>query len=106
MQKLARHSLVGLALAVVLSSSSATDKSVVPQAELDRACQAARAAALASIRAGYVEECVAKGVKDRPACVRFYADWGDTIKPAGKKFYDLPACVRAFESRRGERHAD
>lgn len=74
--------------------------------EIDRACAQARDNALRPIRARYIEECVVKGDKDRPACERLYADYGDAIQPAGRKFYDLPECVRAFELRHQYRRAD
>lgn len=54
--------------------------------QLEQECEYARENALLLIRARYVEECVQKGDKDRPACERFYADYGDTIRPAGKRF--------------------
>ena len=74
--------------------------------KLDRACQQARENALRPIRAQYVDECVEKGVKDRPACERFYADYGNALKPVGQKFYDLPECVKAHDYRRRDRRAD
>ena len=73
---------------------------------LERACEQARENALRPIRAHYVDECVQKGVKDRPACERFYADYGNAMKPVGMKFYDLPECVKAFNYRRSNRDAD
>ncbi len=88
----------------VWAADSDDDRMTLQQ--MDQECEDARDEALRPIRAGYIEECVQKGDKDRPACERFYADYGDQIRPAGKKFYDLPECVRAFEVRRSYRHGD
>jgi len=72
------------------------------QAELDAACEAAREAKLAPMRAEFVEECVEKKQRsDRAACERFYADFGAQTGNRAPLFYDLPECEEAFNYRRG-----
>jgi hypothetical protein len=70
------------------------------QAELDAACEVAREAALAPLRAQYVEECVAKEQRpDRESCERFYADYGNRSGNRAPLFYDLPECIAAHDYR-------
>lgn len=103
-----RAALVCLATSLMtpLLRAADGDNGSVTLRQMDQECEQARDNALRPIRARYVEECVQNGDKDRPTCERFYADYGDAILPAGKKFYDLPECVKAFEFRRSSRSAD
>jgi hypothetical protein len=71
------------------------------QARLDAACEAAREAKLAPLRAQYIEECVQKQQRpDRASCERFYADFGNRSGNRPPLFYDLPECVAAHEHRK------
>jgi hypothetical protein len=66
-------------------------------AELDAACEDARLQKLVPLRAKFVEECVDKGERpDRASCERYYADYGNGSGNQ-RLFYELPACVTAFE---------
>ena len=102
-------SIVVLTLTLVsasgLASETAEDRKI-KQAELDAICEQARQEKLTLARAEYVEECVEKKQRrDRAACERFYADYGETS--AGNRvplFYDLPECVTADEYRRSFRN--
>lgn len=72
--------------------------------ELDRKCEAARAAKLAPIRAELIDKCVRIDKRAREACENEFANYGDTKGTAQGKavaglFYDLPECVAAFEAR-------
>jgi len=74
------------------------------QAELDGICELERQKKLAIVRAGLVEECVEKKQRpDRAACERFYKDYGERTGSQEALFYDLPACVEAFEHQRSYR---
>jgi len=71
------------------------------QARMDAACEAAREAKLAPMRAQYVEECVQKEQRpDRASCERFYANFGSRSGNNPALFYDLPECVAAHEHRK------
>jgi hypothetical protein len=92
----------GLFLAAGVASAGDDDRAA-RQAELDAACEAAREAKLAPLRAQYIEECVAKEQRqDRAACERFYADYGSRTGNQGPLFYDLPECVAAHNHRLGK----
>lgn len=72
--------------------------------QLDRKCEAARAAKLAPIRAELIDKCVRINRRPREACESEFAHYGDTKGTAQGKavagmFYDLPECVAAFEAR-------
>lgn len=98
-----------LALPVSHQCAAATggDEWEVRQQTLDAACQSAREARLSVDRAKYIEECVAKQLKEsRAACERFYADYGDRTGSRPPLYYDLPECRRAFEHQRSQRNPD
>ncbi len=72
--------------------------------ELDRKCEAARAAKLAPIRAELIDRCVRIDKRPRETCEREFARYGDTRatgrgKAVAGLFYDLPECTEAFEAR-------
>ena len=75
---------------------------VEKQARLDAACEVEREKLLVPMRKEYVAECVTN--KEKPSleeCERFYADYGARMGRRGPLFYDLPACVTAFEFQQG-----
>lgn len=98
--------LIPLAAGLVLATGAGyagDDEHAARQAELDAACEAAREAKLAPLRAQYIEECVAKEQRaDRAACERFYADYGNRSGDRAPLFYDLPECVAAHDFRLGK----
>jgi hypothetical protein len=68
------------------------------QAKMDADCETARQKELVSVRAGLVSECVQ--TKERPdteSCERAYAHYGERAGSRPPLFYDLPACVEAYE---------
>ena len=74
------------------------------QAELDRACEAARNEKLIPLRRQKVEDCLAKKEFDsREECETYYADYGERAAGGQPLLYDLPACVKAFEYAQSER---
>ena len=74
------------------------------QAELDRACEAARNEKLVPMRKKKVEDCLAnKEFESREECEAFYADYGERAGSGQPLLYDLPACVEAFEYAQSER---
>jgi hypothetical protein len=90
-----------LAAPVALAQSEAELKRLD---ELDRKCEAARAARLAPIRAELIDKCVKVDRRPREACESEFARYGDTRatgpgKAVAGLFYDLPECVEAFEAR-------
>lgn len=98
--------LIPLAAGFVLATGvgyAGEDDRAARQAELDAACEAAREAKLAPLRAQHIEECVAKEQRqDRAACERFYADYGNRSGNQAPLFYDLPECVAAHNHRLGK----
>jgi hypothetical protein len=92
----------GLAPAIGVARSGDDDRAA-RQAELGAACEAARDAKLAPIRAQYVEECAAREQRpDRASCQRYYADYGNRSGNQAPLFYDLPECVAAQNFRLGK----
>ncbi len=88
--------LIILASFASIAADSVADRKA-KLAELDAACEVARLEKLVPLRKQYSEDCVAKGERpDQESCERYYADYGNG---AGNRrlFYDLPACVTAFE---------
>lgn len=99
--RLAAAALALLAAPVALAQSDAELKRLD---ELDRRCEAARAAKLAPIRAELIDKCVRIDKRPREVCEAEFANYGDTKRTAhgkavGGLFYDLPECVAAFEAR-------
>jgi len=93
--------LILLLAGPVLAGESREDK----QARLDGACEVERQKKLAPMRKEFVGECVAeKQLHNREACVTFYADYGNRMGGRAPLFYDLPACVTAFEFQQGVRN--
>lgn len=93
--------IVVLLVSLAAAQSALAGSSDKKQAELDAACEAAREAKLAPMRAEFIEECVDKKQRpDRASCERFYADFGNQAGDRAPLFYDLPECVKAFEHSR------
>lgn len=69
------------------------------QAELDQACENARTVKLEPLRQKIYNECMnADRSTEQPAdCKRQAAGYNGNRYEAGPLFYDLPACVTAFE---------
>jgi hypothetical protein len=77
--------LISIVLILLLSSPALAKQSrEEKQAELDAVCEAARQKKLTPMRAGFVEECGGRA----------------------PLFYDLPACVTAFEFAQSSRNRD
>lgn len=99
--------LLGLLLTagLALQAEAAGEKErAVKQAELDAACEKAREAKLAPLRAHFVQECVdKKQFSTRKECEAFYADYGAQSGNRAPLFYDLPECVEAFEYQNSQR---
>ena len=91
--------LVSLVISPVQAKESREDK----QASLDAACEVERQKKIAPMRKKVIEDCVAnKELSDRQECERFYADFGERMGGRAPLFYDLPACVTAFEFQQGD----
>lgn len=97
-------SLFAIALGAPLAAGAQSESELKRLDELDRKCEAARAAKLAPIRAELIDKCVRNDKRPRADCESEYANYGNTHHLAGGKaaaglFYDLPECVAAFEAR-------
>lgn len=97
-----------LALAALLVSTAGESESDAErearQAELDRACEAAREDKLRPLRQHLVQQCVDEGeFESREVCQAYYADYGARSGNRAPLFYDLPPCVEAFEYAQSER---
>lgn len=94
--------LLTIALIAPGAVSGSTDRAE-RQAQLDNACEQAREQRLAPERKRFVEECVTEKQKpDRAACEHFYRDYGARSGQRAPLYYDLPACVEAFEFRKSK----
>jgi len=99
--------LISVALILLLSGPALADQSrEKKQAELDAVCESARLEKLTPMREGFVEQCVTNKEKSsREHCQRFYADYGNRMGGRAPLFYDLPACVTAFEYAKSSRNS-
>jgi hypothetical protein len=99
--------LISVALILLLSGPALANQSrEKKQAELDAVCETARLEKLTPMREGFVEQCVANKEKSsREHCQRFYADYGNRMGGRAPLFYDLPACVTAFEYAKSSRNS-
>ncbi len=73
------------------------------QAELDQACEEARAEKLAPQKRQKIKECKADKKNDPKWCEQFWADYGDGGRHGPhirmRLFNDLPECVKAEKAR-------
>ena len=69
------------------------------QAELDQACEAAREVKLAPMRQQIVSECMNDRETSRSEadCQQYAAGYNGNRASGSPRFYDLPACVKAFD---------
>jgi hypothetical protein len=101
-----------MALLVVAAATQAQafqadeDRNAARRAELDRACEAARTVKLTPLRQQAFVECMhAKRSTDTVEdCQRKTAGANLNLLGGGTRFYDLPACVEAFEFRKAHPH--
>jgi len=70
------------------------------QAELDRACEAARQVALAPRRQEIYEECINRPDKEEDVCRRDANGYNGNRIGGTPMYYDLPECEEAFDYRR------
>lgn len=72
------------------------------QSELDRQCEAARAEKLAPLREAAFQDCMnaKRSSRSEAECRRKTAGENGNRVGGTPRFYDLPACVEAFEHKR------
>ena len=72
------------------------------QAELDHQCEAARDEKLAPMREAAFQECMSakRSTRSEADCRRITAGENSNRLGGAPRFYDLPACVEAFEHQR------
>jgi hypothetical protein len=102
-----REALLTAAVVLLgLSGAAASETEVnlrqARQAELDRACEAARQVALAPRRQEIYEECINRFDKEADACRSEANAYNGNRIGATPLFYDLPECVEAFEYRKSK----
>lgn len=96
--------LTGILLGLTITASASDDTRETRQAELDAACEAARNEQLIPLREEMVKTCVEKQEFDSQSeCESYYSDYGERAGGRQPMFYDLPACVEAFEYAQSER---
>lgn len=101
---IAAAALLWTALLIAPAGFASDEERAARQAELDRACEAARELRLRPIRQQFIQECVDEGqFETREECERYYADYGARSGTRAPLFYDLPECVKAFEYAQSER---
>ena len=91
-------------IALIISSPGMDSAFAQSQADLDRACEEARAEKLEPEKRKKIEECKADKKNDPRWCEQFWADYGHGGKTGPKvrqrMFDDLPECVEAEKARR------
>ena len=89
-------------VSTLISPALAEESREEKQARLDAACEVARQKKLVPMRKEYIAECVTnKELSSLEECQRFYADYGERMGRHAPLYYDLPACVTAFEFLQG-----
>lgn len=89
---------------LITSPLAAKESREQKQARLDQVCEKARLEKLLPLRKKFTEACVSnKELPSREECERFYADYGERMGGRAPLFYDLPACVEAFEFQQSAR---
>ncbi|MBK3882403.1 hypothetical protein GFK97_16910 [Pseudomonas stutzeri] len=75
------------------------------QAELDQRCESAREAKLAPLREAAFQDCMrtTRNSRAETECRRKTAGENGNRAGGAPRFYDLPACVEAFEHKRQRR---
>ena len=94
-----------LIIILIFSSLILLDNSFAQaQAELDRACENARAEKLEPLRQRKIDECRDDKDNDPQWCEQFWADYGNGGKTGNqvrqRMFDSLPECVEAEKARR------
>lgn len=93
-------------LTLCLTGSAFADRDrAQKQAELDKACEAAREQKLAPERQQHIDDCVQQKTKNQAECEGFYADYGARSGNRAPLFYDLPECEEAFAYKKSYRQA-
>ncbi len=82
------------------------ERNAARQVELDQACEAARAVKLEPYRQQAFAECMSaqRSTDTEAHCKRKTQGANLNIQGGGTRFYDLPACVEAFEFRKAHPH--
>jgi len=94
-------------ISILISPALAKESREEKQARLDAACEVDRQEKLAPMRKKYIAECVSnKELPNLEECERFYADYGERMGRRAPLYYDLPACVTAFEFQQGTSDPD
>jgi hypothetical protein len=76
-----------------------TPEQKAKQAQLDAACEAARAKKITWAKQVEIDSCVKAGdLPDRESCERYFSDYGSATGARGALFYDLPECQKAYEN--------
>lgn len=87
----------------MMAQASETEREAI-QAELDAACEAARDQKLVPLREKMVDVCLEEQeFESQEECEDYYANYGERAGGRNALFYDLPACVKAFEYAQSER---
>ncbi len=96
----------GLLLLLGAAGDGVAEDRAARQAQLDRACEAARQAHLAPLREAAVRKCMRESGRERSACERLHGNYGERAGNRPALFYDLPECKRAFEYQRSYRRSE
>ena len=89
-------------ISILISPAQARESREEKLARLDAACEVERQKKIAPMREKHTAECVSnKELPSLEECERFYADYGERMGGRAPLFYDLPACVTAFEFQQG-----
>jgi len=90
-------------LLIVILSTMPGPARAETQADLDQACEDARAKKLEPVRRQKISECKADKKNDPKWCERYWADYGDGGRDGPnvrrRRYDDLPECVKAEKAR-------
>lgn len=103
MRPLITMGMLMLIAAGAMADRETAEQRAAKQAELDAACEAARAEKLRPIRAGIYKECMADGRSEAAYCQRQAEGYNGNQPNRAPLFYDLPECEAAFAYQRSER---
>lgn len=94
------NTLIIITLTALYSSTVLANAIKNEQNKLDKACESARQIALEPRKKEIYQECRVKFKKDKSVCQRDANAYNGNRINGAPMFYELPACVKAFEFRK------
>ncbi len=92
--------LITISLITLYSSTVLANTTKIEQARLDKVCESSRQKALEPRKKEIYQECLTKFKKDKSVCQQEADAYNGNRINGAPMFYELPACVKAFEFRK------